>query len=326
MDHIKLEEIQDVHERLKLKTEMMYATPTVDCTLQLKHVLPTVRKLNVKLESMQCTGSFKARGVVNQFISLSDKDRHKTLVTMSAGNYGKAFAYVAEKMNCKGVVFMPETAPSDRKLKIESYGAEVFQCPTQDLMSNLRLHQQKHDSLFLHSFDDETLILGHTSAALELVEQLCNPVDIVVVCCGGGGFLAGVALGLKLAGWTNCRIIGVEPENAPTMYEAFKEGKIVNTEVKNTIATGLAPPFAGEKCLEVVRAHVNEIVLVSEDEIKNAMKELYNIGLVAEPSGAGAMAGLLSGKIKDIAGKSVAVFLTGGNVSVGELQDHLTSI
>lgn len=324
MDGITLKELQDVHKNLKKHPNMFFETPLLShVEQQLKKELPSVKSLSLKLESMQCTGSFKARGVLNQFLSLKPADREKTLVTMSAGNYGKAFAYVASIEKLPALVFMPETAPIDRKHMIESLGANVILCPRNQLLTNVEKHTEENGSLFLHSFDDPVLLKGNASAGLELANQISEQPDIVVVCCGGGGFLAGVALALKLLGWTSTKIYGVEPEAAPTMYEALQAGKVVHTEVRNTIAAGLAPPFAGKHCFEVIQRHVEDVILVSDDEIRKAVSCLFKLGLVVEPSGAAAFAALLHNKVPDTTNKTVIVYLTGGNISPEDLTKHI---
>lgn len=134
---------------------------------------------------------------------------------------------------------MPESAPDDREHVITSLGSTVIRCPTEKLIENVNNHQEKHGSLYLHSYDDPTLFIGHASAGLELMKQLPNQPDIVVVCCGGGGFLAGISLGLKLSGWTSTKIFGVEPEKGPTTYNAIKAGELVPTKLdKSCIAAG----------------------------------------------------------------------------------------
>ena len=252
MDVSKVErkDLVEAYEKLKKHPLLCYKTPLLlNVHDQYKHELPTtLDSLALKLETMQYTGSFKARGTTHQFLSLSPEDveRKRTLVTMSAGNYGKAFAHIAREFGLPGVVFMPNNAPAERREVIKGCGAVVHQCPVAELISSVDSHTREHGSLYLHSYDDPTLIVGHASAGLELVEQVEQQPDIVVVCCGGGGFLAGVALGLKLSGWTGTRIYGVEPEKGPRMYNAMKAGEVVPTTLDGTcIATGLMPPTAG---------------------------------------------------------------------------------
>ncbi|XP_053544081.1 uncharacterized protein srr isoform X2 [Ictalurus punctatus] len=194
----------------------------------------------LKLENMQKTGSFKIRGVANQFARRSSGGH---FVTISAGNYGKSFAYASKHYRTKGKVVMPETSSISRALLIQSFGIEVERVPTPCLMDVVNRCVQEEKMTFLHSYNDLDLITGHASVGFEILEALPYP-DVVVVCCGGGGLLAGVAAAIKLSGCEDTRIYGVEPEGACTMYKSFIEKKPVGMDSKS-IASGLAPPFAG---------------------------------------------------------------------------------
>uniref|UniRef100_A0A8B9HW32 L-serine deaminase n=1 Tax=Astyanax mexicanus TaxID=7994 RepID=A0A8B9HW32_ASTMX len=164
---------------------------------------------------MQRTGSFKIRGVANQF---ARKAKGGHFVTMSAGNYGKSFAFASKHYGTKGKVVMPETAPISRSLLIQSFGIEVERVPTPRLLDVVNHCVQEENMTFMHSFNDPDLITGHAryltiycSLGFEVLEVVPNP-DIVVVCCGGGGLLAGVAAAIKLSGCDETKIYGVEPE------------------------------------------------------------------------------------------------------------------
>merc|ERR1711962_38519 len=321
---ISLADLQNAYQKLKEHSHLCYTTPVIeDVGQQYQHVLQNqLSSLSFKLETMQYTGSFKARGTAYQFLSLSSNDMSskRTLVTMSAGNYGKAFAHMAKYFDIPAVVFMPDNAPQERRAVIEACGAIVHQCPVPELIPNVSKHQHDHGSLYLHSYDDPVLIVGHASAGLELMEQVTQQPDIVVVCCGGGGFLAGVSLGLKLNGWQSTKIYGVEPEKGPRMFNAINAGKVVPTALDGTcIATGLMPPTAGVNAFSVIQKHVDGIILVSDEEIIKALNVLYLGGMVVEPSGAAAFAGVMCGKIPDADNKNVVVFLTGSNVSPKDL-------
>ncbi|KAM4523565.1 L-threonine ammonia-lyase-like [Fundulus diaphanus] len=270
--------------------------------------------VHIKLENMQRTGSFKIRGVANQF---SRRPRGGHFVTMSAGNYGKSFAYASKHYGSKGKVVMPETAPASRAVLIQSFGVEVERVPTSSMMSAVNRCVQDGNMTFLHSYDDLDLIAGHASLGMEVLEVVPEP-DVVVVCCGGGGLLAGVAAAIKLSGCNKTRIYGVEPEGACTMYQSFAEKKPVWMDAKS-IASGLAPPSAGRLPFELCQLYVEQIVLVSDDEIKAAVSALYRAGLVVEPAGSAAFAALANNKIPDLEGKKVVCILSGGNVGKDEL-------
>ncbi|KAK5876825.1 hypothetical protein CesoFtcFv8_026139 [Champsocephalus esox] len=270
--------------------------------------------IHIKLENMQRTGSFKIRGVANQF-ARREKGGH--FVTMSAGNYGKSFAYASKHYGSKGKVVMPETAPASRSILIQSFGVEVERVPTSCMMDVVTRCVQEDNMTFLHSFDDLDLIAGHASLGMEVLEVMPQP-DVVVVCCGGGGLLAGVAAAIKLSGCDKTRIYGVEPEGACTMYKSFIEKKPVSMDTKS-IASGLAPPFAGKLPFELCQRYVEGIVLINDEEIKAAVSTLYSSGLVVEASGCAAFAAIVNNKIPGLEGKNVVCILSGGNIGKDEL-------
>ncbi|XP_067915218.1 L-threonine dehydratase catabolic TdcB isoform X3 [Heterodontus francisci] len=228
--------------------------------------------------------SFKIRGVANQF----SRRESGPFITMSAGNYGKAFAYASKHFGHQGKVLMADTAPASRTALLASYGVEVEQMPSKSLLPTVEQFVKDQKMIFLHPFDDIDLIAGYGSIGLEILEEIPNP-DVVIVCCGGGGLLAGVAAAIKLSGCTTTNIYGVEPKE-------------------------------GSNAFQICRQHVKEILLVSDDEIKEAVSMLYNIGLVVEPSGAAAFAAIVGEKI-NLKGKTVVVIITGGNVTPEELCD-----
>lgn len=270
--------------------------------------------IHIKLENMQRTGSFKIRGVANQF---AKRPKGGHFVTMSAGNYGKSFAYASKHYGTKGKVVMPETAPVTRSVLIQSFGVEVERVPTSCLMNVVKRCVQEENMTFLHSYDDLDLIAGHASLGLEVLEVMPEP-DVVVVCCGGGGLLAGAAAAIKLSGCDKTRIYGVETQGACTMYQSFVEKKPVGMDAKS-VASGLAPPFAGKLPFELCQRYVEQIVLVSDEEIKAAVSTLYRAGLVVEPSGSAAFAAILNNKIPELEGKKVVCILSGGNIGKDEL-------
>lgn len=170
-----------------------------------------------------------------------------------------------------------------------------------------------------YNWSTHTSVFWNGSLGFEILEVVPYP-DVVVVCCGGGGLLAGVAAAIKLSGCENTKIYGVEPEGACTMYKSFIEKKPVGMDAKS-IASGLAPPFAGSLPYELCQKYVENIVLVTDEEIKSAVSTLYKAGLVVEPSGTAAFAAVTNDKIPDINGKHVVVILSGGNIGKDELSN-----
>ena len=214
-----------------------------------------------------------------------------------------------------------------------------------DLQSTVTSRVDESGMTFLHSFDDADLMAGHASLGLEILDDGCRP-DIVLVCCGGGGLLAGVAAAFKLteqeeeeeeemndginrkkSGPAACKksrtsIYGVEPEGAPTMYESFRRGAAFSFPDARSVASGLSPPYAGTRCYAECRKYVTDILLVSDDDLREATTLLYAAGVVAEPAGAAAFAALLKGKIPEsLEGKEVCCVVTGANVSPGQMAE-----
>lgn len=322
VDLVTLDDIQAAYDVLKTyPSDQFHKTPLLSGAEHLFNINTSI-KLHLKLENTQVTGSFKVRGVINQFRHVPSgygTDEHQ-LVSMSAGNYGKAFAYMASKIGLKGTILMPDTAPDNREVLIKSYGIAVERLPTMNLMTGINRHCKEDGMLFLHSFDDVNLIAGHGTIGLEILEAIPEP-DIILVSCGGGGLLAGTASAIKLSGHKNCRIYGVEPEGSCTMYESFKAGKPVGRPV-HSVAAGLSPPFAGAICYKQCKQYVDDILLVLDSEILASVMTLYNAGLVVEPSGAAAFAALQHGKVPDVNDKTVVVVITGGNMSPEELLQY----
>uniref|UniRef100_A0A3B5B834 L-serine deaminase n=1 Tax=Stegastes partitus TaxID=144197 RepID=A0A3B5B834_9TELE len=309
-DAVTLDLLREARETVRSSPLGVINTPVI-AWCQTTLPLSISCNIHIKLENMQRT-SFKIRGVANQF---ARRPSGGHFVTMSAGNYGKSFAYASKHYGSKGKVVMPETAPESRSILIQSFGVEVERVPTSCLMNVVNRCVQEDNMTFLHSYDDLDLIAGH-ALGMELLEVVPEP-DVVVVCCGGGGLLAGVAAAIKLSGCDDTRIYGVEPEGACTMYKSFIEKKPVGMDAKS-IASGLAPPFA-RLPFELCRRYVEEIVLVSDEEIKAAVSTLYRSGLVVEPSGSAAFAAVVNNKIPRLEGKNVVCILSGGNIGKDEL-------
>ena len=268
----------------------------------------------LKAESFQRTGSFKPRGAVFALASLSPEQRAKGIVTMSAGNAAAAIAYAAHAVGAKVTVAMPVTAP---KLKVDAtrgYGADIqFAQDMTELRALVGKLQEESGAYFLHPYDDDAMIAGHGSVALEILEDVPDA-DLIVVGIGGGGLISGVAVAAA-AKRPGIRIVGVEPEGAPTMRTALDAGKPVALTSIKTIADGLAGPIAGTRGLEICQRLVEDVVLLSDATIAEGMRFLAERAkLVAEPAGAAATAALLAGKIKVRRGERVVAIVSGGNV------------
>ena len=268
----------------------------------------------LKAELFQRTGSFKPRGAVFALASLPEKQRAKGIVTMSAGNAAAAIAYAAKATGAKVTVAMPESAP---KLKVDAtrgYGAEIrFAKDMTGLRELVGKLQDESGAYFLHPYDDDAMIAGHGSTALEILEDMPEA-DLIVVGIGGGGLISGVAVAAS-AKRKGIRIVGVEPEGAPTMRTALDAGKPVALTAIKTIADGLAGPIAGTRGFDICQRLVEDVVLVSDEQIVEGMRFLAERAkLVAEPAGAAATGALLAGKIRVRPGERVVSIVSGGNV------------
>ena len=270
--------------------------------------------LVLKAESLQKTGSFKPRGALNVVLTLTQEARARGLVTVSAGNHAQAVAWAARVVGVPCTVVMPTDAPRSKVEAVRGYGATIIAHPDRaTLFDRLHEEQARSGAAFVHPFDDPAGLAGAGTVGLELMEQ-CPELDVVLVAIGGGGLMAGVACAVKALRPT-CRVIGVELAEGPGMTPALAAGKPVPVSRPHTLADGLTPPFVGAIPLEVARRHVDEIVLVGEDDIALAMRALFERArLVVEGSGAAATAALLAKRVQLPAGARVAAIVSGGTV------------
>lgn len=271
-------------------------------------------RLELKCELFQKTGSFKPRGALNIVLALPADERARGLVTVSAGNHAQAVAWAARVVDVPCTVVMPTDAPRAKMDAVRGYGATIVtHADRATLFDRLHEEQARTGATFVHPFDDPIGLAGAGTVGLEIVEQAPD-VDCVVVPIGGGGLMAGVACAVK-ALRPRCRVVGVELAAGPGMTPALVAGKPVPVPRPPTLADGLTPPFVGAIPLEVAQQALDEIVLVSEDEIAEAMRALLvRAKLFVEGSGATATAAVLAGKLTIPAGARVVSIISGGNV------------
>jgi threonine dehydratase len=295
------------------------------------HVTPTMSvttlgdelgvRLHLKAELFQKTGSFKPRGVFNKLLSMSRADLSRGLVSMSAGNHAAALAYGATAVGARATIVMPATAMPSKVEATKRYGGEVVQTEGSVLDACLAL-QRERDLTLVHPFDDLAIMAGQGTVGLELLQQVPNA-DMVVVPVGGGGLISGIAVAVKLQR-PSIRVVGVEPHGADAMSRSLERGAPVHLERVDTIADGLAPPFAGEHTLRHVEHFVDEMVRVADSEIVDALRVLIqHAKLAAEPSGGASLAALLSGRASPAAGSTVVCVISGGNVAPDVLKNLL---
>jgi threonine dehydratase len=276
-------------------------------------------RLCLKCENLQKTGSFKARGALNKVLSLTPEERARGLVTVSAGNHAAAVAWAARTAGASAVVVMPADAPRSKIDAVRTYGAEiVFHADRPTLFEKLEEIRTARGLTFVHPFDDPVLLAGPATAGLEIVEDLPD-VELVVVPVGGGGLLGGVASAIKSLR-PSARVVAVELAEGPGLGPALAAGRPVPVTRPATLADGMTPPFVGALPLAIAREAVDEIAVVSEEEIAEGMRLLLTrTKLVAEGAGAAATAALVAGRVRAPGGTRTVAIVSGGNVDLDKI-------
>jgi threonine dehydratase len=280
-------------------------------------------RLYVKAEHLQKTGSFKARGMTNRIATLDAEQRERGAITMSAGNAGQAYAWAGREAGVPITVVMATGANPTKVEACRDYGAEVVLegAHVGEAFEALERIRAERGLTFVHPFEDAAVIAGHGSAGLEILDDLPD-VDVVVVGIGGGGLISGVVAAVKELR-PSVRVYGVEPSGAAAMTEAFAAGRPVTIRPE-TVADGLAAPFAGELTLAMCRRYLDGIVVLDDATILAGSRfALERMKQVLEPAGAAALAALLAGHIPIGEGERVSVIASGGNVDVARLASLL---
>lgn len=299
---VTLADIEAARERIR---SIVLQTPLIED--------PTGTGLRFKAEHLQRTGSFKLRGAANAVLRAAEAGA-KHVVTGSSGNHGQAVAYIAKQLGIQATIVAPEDAPAVKVRGMRSYGATVELCgrtSTQRLARAAEIVKET-GAVFIAPYDDPFVQAGQGTLGLEIIAQAPD-VEAVYVPIGGGGLIAGVATAIKEAN-PKVKVIGVEPETANDAYLSRQKGERVDIGGSTTIADGLRAATPGELTFPVIQRYVDEIVLVSDDEIKRACRYLLEqVRQAVEPSGATSVAAMLRA-----GGKSVAV-VSGGNVDLASL-------
>jgi threonine dehydratase len=257
-------------------------------------------------------GRVHRRGVLNKLHHLSPEDKQKGVITLSAGNHAQALAWAATQSGILSTVVMPATSVRSKIEATRSYGGEVI-LTEGDLLETCLTIQKERGLTLVHPFDDPMIIAGQGTVGLEILEDVPE-VDAVVVGVGGGGLISGIATALK-AEKPEVKVIGVEPEGASAMTQSLQRGEPVHLDRVDTVADGLAAPFAGQHTLAHVQTYVDDMVIVSDQEIVEAMGLiLERCKVVAEPAAASTLAALLSGKVSLPRDSTVVCVLSGGNI------------
>lgn len=272
--------------------------------------------LYFKCENLQRTGAFKIRGALNFMTSQPRQALSGGVITASAGNHAQGVAFAADLLGVKAVIYMPESTPPQKVFSTRDYGAEVIlEGKNFDEACAAALKQAElSGALFVHPFNDPLVMAGQGTIGLEILEELPDLANILVP-IGGGGLIAGIARAIKET-HPHVRIIGVESAAAPSMQLALQKGHVLTVPIRASLADGIAVKTAGSETFPVIRELVDEVVLVEEEEIAQAIVALLERNkLMVEGAGAVGLAALLNGRVKRLSGKTVAL-LSGGNIDV----------
>jgi threonine dehydratase len=292
----------DIERAAGVIADRLHRTPTLSCRTLGQDVF-------LKAELLQKTGSFKPRGVLTKLASLAAEERSRGVIAISAGNHAQAVGWAAALQGLDALVVMYQGASETKIAATRGYGASVDLEATspREAFERLDVLLAETGRTLIHPFDDPLTIAGQGTVGLEILEDLPG-VDTIVVPVGGGGLVAGIAV----AAAGRARVLGVEPELSTAMHSALAAGERVEV-TPSSIADGLSAPHAGTNALAIVRECVQEIVLVSEEEIREGFRFLYERAkLACEPAGAAAVAAVLAGKVDG--GRTVCV-VSGGNVA-----------
>jgi len=276
--------------------------------------------LYFKCENFQKIGAFKIRGGMNASLQLTKEQLEKGVATHSSGNHAQALAFAAKMLGIKAYIVMPESSPQVKVNAVRGYGAEVTICASNQAAreSTLEAIVERTGATFIHPYDNDEVITGQATCVKEIIEAIPN-VDIVVTPVGGGGLLSGTCLGAHYFK-PGLKVYAGEPEGAADAVLSLRSGKIEKAPFVNTIADGLLTTLS-ERTLEIIQAHVADILLVSEDEIKAALRLVYErMKIIIEPSCAVPLAAVLK-NTNLFKGKKVGIILTGGNVDLSKFKD-----
>ena len=276
-------------------------------------------ELYLKPENLQITGSFKVRGSAYKIAMLSEEEKAKGVIACSAGNHAQGVALAATKNGIKSLICLPDSAPISKVEATKGFGADVCLvagCYDDAYQKALEL-KEKEGYTFVHPFDDENVIAGQGTIALEILNDLDN-IDAIVVPVGGGGLLSGIAYTVKQIR-PSVKVYGVQVKGAPSMYKSLKAGKIECLKSVQTIADGIAVKEPGENTFAIASEYVDDVVLVSDDEVASAILALIEKQkMIAEGAGATAVAAVMFDKLP-LKGKRVVCVVSGGNIDVTSL-------
>ena len=308
-------ELKEVKAAAKRIGPHAHNTPVLTCSTIDRMLNAT---LYFKCENFQRGGSFKIRGAINAISQLTEDERARGVITHSSGNFAAALALAANALDTKAYIVMPANAPSVKKDAVAGYGAQIIECESslESRESTTRMHQKKKGATFIHPSNDINVILGHSSAVMELAKA-AEKLDVVIAPVGGGGLIAGTALAVNHLSYY-IETIGAEPFGADDAYLSLKTGKIQPCINPKTIADGLRTQL-GDQNFPIIQKLVSKIIRVEESEIIHAMKFIWErMKIVIEPSSAVAVAAIFRNS-NEFKKRKVGVILSGGNVDLNNL-------
>ncbi|WBL25020.1 pyridoxal-phosphate dependent enzyme [Zunongwangia sp. HGR-M22] len=312
MDNFTQKSLLQVHERIK---PYIHETPIFTSSL-INQIAGC--SIYFKCENFQKMGAFKMRGATNAILQLSKKDQQKGVVTHSSGNFAQALSLAAKSLGIPAYIVMPSTAPQVKKDAVKTYNGIITECPPtlKDREETAQNIVEKKGATFVHPSNDIDVILGQGTAAFELIQKKPN-LNCVVTPVGGGGLIAGTALAVNLF-TEKTKTFGAEPFEVDDAYRSLISGKIEINKSSNTIADGLKTQL-GDKNFPIIQKHVDSIIRVTEDEIKTALKLIWErMKIIVEPSSAVALAAILKKK-EDFKNQEIGIIISGGNVDFNQI-------
>jgi threonine dehydratase len=306
---ISLDDVQRARERIG---DRLHRTPLLSSATLSEQIGANVR---FKAELLQRTGSFKPRGVLNKLATLTDEEKQRGVISISAGNHAQALAYASGVEGIDALVVMWQTASPMKIDAARGYGATIDTEAADIPAAFVRLEEliESTGRTLVHPYDDPLVMAGQGTVGLEILEDAPD-VEVVLVPVGGGGLVSGTTTAVKGLK-SDIRVIAVEPERSPALHESLKAGEPVTVEAKS-IADGLNGPYAGANCVQVCMELGVESVLVSEDALREAFRFMYGrMKLACEVAGAATAAALISGVVELEPGQTVAAVVSGGNVA-----------
>ena len=314
---MKFPSIDDFNNTLSDINKYIHKTPIVSSSS-----LNKIYNSNIffKLELFQKTGSFKTRGAINKLLKLSDLERDKGVITISAGNHAQAISWACSQFNIKSKIVMPFDASPSKVEATKSYGGEVI-LTKNNMMDECNDIKEREGLTFIHPFDDIDIILGQGTIGVEIIEKL-NNIDYAFISIGGGGLISGIACVLKSIN-PKIKIIGVEPINSNVMTKSISSNKpeTFDTNINKTLADGLAAPFAGNLTFEFVKKYVDEIINVSENEMIESMRIIIErLKVIPEAAASACFVPILKNKLSIKKNTNSIIVLCGGNIDLDKLK------